>query len=78
MEIGKAISEYLIDTEIKGYTKKTRDGYRRNLRMFERYCNEIGAGDISDLSMATIKGFSARLLSCRQCAGQGRSAVHRL
>lgn len=62
MEIGKAITEYLIEVEIRGYTKKTRDGYRRNLRMFERFCGEIGASDISDLSMATIKGFAARLL----------------
>lgn len=62
MEIGKAITEYLIEVEIRGYTKKTRDGYRRNLRMFERYCKEIGIGDTDELSMSVVKGFVARLM----------------
>lgn len=61
MELEKAVKDFLLEAEIKGFTKKTRDGYRRNLGMFCRYCAGEGITDTRQLDIRTIKGFTAKL-----------------
>lgn len=41
MRLSDAIRDYLIEIEVRKYTPKTVKGYRSNLGLFLRFCEEI-------------------------------------
>lgn len=45
MRLSTAIKDYCIEIEIRKYTPKTIKGYRTNLGLFLRFCEEMGEGD---------------------------------
>lgn len=63
MQIKEAISEYLVEIEIRGYSKKTIKTYKVKLNIFGRYCEEIeGIDDVDDIRLAVIKKYTQHML----------------
>lgn len=63
MKIKAAISDWLVECEIRKYTPKTLKGYRTNLNIFCRFCEEeMDIDDMEDMSMAVIKKFTQTMI----------------
>lgn len=64
MKITDAIKDFLIDAEIKRFSKSTRDNYRRSTRKFALYLREEqNITMIEDVNAATIKQYTAYLIN---------------
>ena len=63
MKIDVAAKEYLVEIEVRKFTKKTIRSYRNNLNLFLRYCQEqadvIG---VEDLTLAVIRKFTLYMI----------------
>lgn len=71
MQIAAAVKDYLLEIEIRQYTPKTVRGYRGNLNLFLRFCEEnIGIYEISEIDFTTIKRFT------KYMTDRGTSALH--
>lgn len=63
MEIKKAIKDWLVECEIRKYTPKTLKGYRTNLNIFCRFCEEeLEITDMDDVDMTVIKKYTQKLI----------------
>lgn len=63
MTIRTAIQDFLVEIEIRKYTPKTQRGYKTNLNVFARYCEEeLQITDMDDLDMAVVKRFTQRMI----------------
>lgn len=63
MRLSDAIRDYLIEIEVRKYTPKTVKGYRSNLGLFLRFCEEIaGIEEIEDISPANVRQFSKYMI----------------
>ena len=63
MKIRTAIQDFLVEIEIRKYTPKTQRGYKTNLTVFARYCEEeLQITDMNDLDMAVVKRFTQRMI----------------
>jgi integrase/recombinase XerD len=59
MKIKAAINDWICECEIRKYTPKTIRGYKMNLSIFQRFCEEeMDIHDVDDITMATIKKFT--------------------
>lgn len=59
MLIEVAAKEYLVEIEVRKFTKKTIRSYRNNLNLFLRYCKEkAGIDEMEDLSLSVVRKFS--------------------
>ena len=59
MKISTALREYLVEIEVRKYTPKTIRGYRNNLSLFLRFCEEeAGIEDVEDVALSVIRKFS--------------------
>lgn len=59
MRIKDAIKDWLVECEIRKYTPKTIKGYKTNLNIFNRFCEEeMEIEEVDDITMATIKKFT--------------------
>ena len=59
MNIEKAIKDWLVECEIRKYTPKTLKGYRTNLNIFRRFCEEeLQITDMDDVDMTVIKQYT--------------------
>ena len=59
MRISAAIKDYLIEIEVRKYTPKTIKGYRTNLGLFLRFCEEVAEIDtLEDLTPAIVRQFA--------------------
>ena len=64
MKISVAAKEYLVDIEVRKFTKKTIRSYRNNLNLFIRFFQEVEKlEDIEDLSLAVIRRFTLYMIS---------------
>ena len=62
MKIEQAIKEYLIEIEVRQYSPRTIKGYRNNLNLFLRFCEEEAKiSEIEDVSLAVVRRFSLYL-----------------
>ena len=63
MKIKAAIKDWLVECEIRRYTPKTLKGYRTNLNIFSRYCEEeLEITDMDDIDMTVIKRFTQTMI----------------
>lgn len=59
MRLSAAIKDYLLEIEVRKYTPKTIKGYRNNLGLFLRFCEEImGITDLEDVTPAVVRRFA--------------------
>lgn len=59
MKLEDAIKDFLVECEIRRYTQKTLRGYRTNLNVFSRVCEEeLGITDIESVTVATVRQFT--------------------
>ena len=59
MKIEVAVKEYLVEIEVRKFTKKTIRSYRNNLNLFLRFCQEeADVFDMEDLTLAVIRKFT--------------------
>jgi len=59
MRLSAAIQDYLIEIEVRKYTPKTIRGYRTNLGLFLRYCEENArVNKLEDLTPAIVRQFA--------------------
>ena len=55
MNLKALMDEYLIEIEVRRYTQKTIRGYRNNLNLFLRFCEDVlGVEGIDNLTMASV------------------------
>jgi integrase/recombinase XerD len=63
MKIEAAIKDWLVECEIRKYTPKTLRGYKTNLAIFRRYCEEeLEVNDMDAVTMAVIKQYTQALI----------------
>lgn len=63
MRLSAAIRDYLIEIEVRKYTPKTIRGYRTNLGLFLRFCEEIAGIDTMDeLTPAIVRRFTGYMV----------------
>lgn len=63
MNIKAAVSEYIIECEVRKYSPRTITSYRNNLGIFQRFCEEeLEITDVKDVSIATTRQFSQSLI----------------
>lgn len=63
MKIKAAIQDWLVECEIRKYTPKTIRGYRINLNIFLRFCEEeMEIYEVDDITMSTIKQFTQTMV----------------
>ena len=63
MHINSAVKEYLVEIEVRKFTKKTIRSYRNNLNIFLRYFQEEAQlTNIEDLSLAVVRKFTLYLV----------------
>lgn len=63
MRISAAIRDYLIEIEVRKYTPKTIKGYRTNLGLFLRFCEEVAEIDtLEDLTPAIVRQFAKHMV----------------
>lgn len=59
MLIETAVKEYLVEIEVRKFTKKTITSYRNNLNVFVRYCYEVaGIETMDELTLAVVRKFT--------------------
>ena len=62
MKINAAIKDWLVECEIRKYTPKTLKGYRTNLNIFQRYCEEeLEITDMDDIDITVIRRFTQKM-----------------
>lgn len=67
MEIGMAAKEYLIEIEVRKYTPRTIRGYRNNLNLFLRFCEEEAKiSEIENVTLATVKQFTRAMTASKK------------
>ena len=60
MRIRDAVKEYLVEIEIRGYSKKTLRTYGTKLDIFKRWCEEVEEiDDVEDIRFPVIKKYIA-------------------
>lgn len=62
MKIEAAIKDWLVECEIRKYTPKTIRGYKINLNIFLRFCQEQEVIEMDDITMAVIKKYTQTLI----------------
>ena len=63
MHINTAVKEYLVEIEVRKFTKKTIRSYRNNLNIFLRYFQEEAQlTNIEVLSLAVVREFTLYLV----------------
>ena len=62
MSIEEAITDYLLDIEIRKYSPRTIQSYKQKLKRLTVFCEEIGVDDMDDLTMSHIKQFSQKMI----------------
>lgn len=63
MKIDAAIKDWIVECEIRKYTPKTIRGYKMNLSIFQRYCEqEQGITDMDEINMAVIKQYTQAMI----------------
>ena len=63
MQMKAAVNEYLVDIEVRKFTKKTVRSYRNNLTLFMRYFQEEAQlDDVEDLTLAVIRKFTLYMI----------------
>ena len=63
MKIKAAIKDWLVECEIRKYTPKTLKGYRTNLNIFCRFCEEeLEITDMDDVDMTVVKRFTQKMI----------------
>lgn len=63
MNIKAAVSEYIIECEVRKYSPRTITSYRNNLGIFQRFCEEeLEITDVKEVSIATTRQFSQSLI----------------
>lgn len=63
MKIQTAVKDFLVDCEIRKYTPKTLKGYRTNLNIFVRFCDEeLNITDMDEITMTVVKQFSQTMM----------------
>lgn len=62
MKVQKAITEYILECEIKKYAKRTVRNYQTTLERFLTYCNENDIKDMDDLSLTDIKIYTKKMI----------------
>lgn len=71
MKIETAIQEFITEAEIRNYTQKTLKGYRVNLNLFLRFCNEEeNIKNVDEITLATTRKFAQFFLK------RGRKATY--
>ena len=71
MKIEVAAKEYLVEIEVRKFTKKTIRSYQNNLNLFLRYCQEeADVFDVEDLTLAVIRKFTLYMI------GKGRKGSY--
>lgn len=64
MKIKAGIEDWLVECEIRKYTPKTIKGYKINLGIFRRYCEEVEEiKEVDDITMAVIKKFTHTMVN---------------
>lgn len=64
MKIENAIKEYLLEIEIRKFTPKTIKGYRNNLNLFLRFCEEVAEiKETEEITLGVIKHFTLYMVS---------------
>lgn len=59
MLIKSAAKEYLVENEVRKFTRKTITSYRNNLNVFVRYCLEVaGIETMDELTLAVVRKFT--------------------
>lgn len=59
MLIKSAAKEYLVEIEVRKFTRKTITSYRNNLNVFVRYCLEVaGVETMDELTLAVVRKFT--------------------
>ena len=59
MLIKTAVKEYLVEIEVRKFTRKTITSYRNNLNVFVRYCLEVaGIETMDELTLAVVRKFT--------------------
>lgn len=59
MLIETAVKEYLVEIEVRKFTRKTITSYRNNLNVFVRYCLEVaGIETMDELTLAVVRKFT--------------------
>ena len=67
MEIQQGIKEFLIEIEVRKYTPRTIRGYRNNLNLFLRFCEEEAKiSEIEDVTLATVKQFTRAMTASKK------------
>lgn len=71
MKIDRCVREYLVEIEVRKYTPRTIKGYRNNLGLFLRFCDEkLGIEDVEDITLGTVKQLMQFLV------GQGKKGTY--
>lgn len=63
MTTKQAITEYLLEIEIRKYTPRSLKQYRNCLNMFQAFLDECGITEVEDINLAVIKKFTLQLSS---------------
>lgn len=64
MKITQALTEYLLEIQIRKYTDKTIRSYRNNLNLFVRYLQEKEEiSEVEDITLAAVRKFSLYMVS---------------
>jgi site-specific recombinase XerD len=75
MLLSAAIKDYLVEIEVRKDTPKTIRGYRQNLNLFLRFCEEIaGIDEIEQATPAVVRQFSRFMVDC----GRKRTYINEL
>lgn len=62
MRISSAIRDYLIEIEVRRYTPKTIRGYRNNLGLFLRFCEQItGIDEVEEITPGIVRKFTKQM-----------------
>lgn len=63
MKIKAAINDWIVECEVRKYTPKTLRGYRTNLNIFARWCEEKAEiTEVDEINMAVIKRFTLDMI----------------
>ncbi len=62
MKVKTAIKEYILEIEIRKYTKRTVRNCRNTLNRFLNYCEENDIKDMDDLTLVDIKGYTKKMI----------------
>ena len=59
MRLSTAIRDYLTEIEVRRYTPKTIKGYRNNLGLFLRFCEDMsGIDEVEEITPGVVRQFA--------------------